>query len=102
MTKTEETLIKTQDVLVRILVLAPQEVAPWHYHRAITDNMFCLSGSLEIQLQDPEQTLSLQPGQRCEAPPGRVHRVVNPTEQETRYLLVQGVGNYDFNVVDPD
>jgi len=99
MTKTEEVLIKTQDVSVRILLLAPREIAPWHYHREITDNMFCLSGQLEVQLQDPAQTLSLQPGQRCEVSPGRIHRVINPTDQEARYLLVQGAGAYDFNVV---
>ena len=99
MAKTEAVLIKTQDVSVRILVLAPGEVAPWHYHREITDNMFCLSGCLDVQLQNPDQALSLQPGQRCEVAAGRVHRVINPTEQEARYLLVQGVGAYDFNVV---
>lgn len=99
MTKTEAVLIKTRDVSVRILVLAPGEIAPWHYHREITDHMFCLSGRLDIQFQSPGQTLSLQPGQRCEVSPGRVHRVVNSTDQEARYLLVQGVGVYDFNVV---
>ncbi|WP_226598042.1 cupin domain-containing protein [Marinobacter nauticus] len=95
----DEILIRTRDVSVRILSLAPREVAPWHFHREIVDNMFCLSGSISVQLQEPDESLTLLPGQRCEVQPGRIHRVGNLDDQEAKYLLVQGVGEYDFNIV---
>ena len=38
-------------------------------------------------------------GQRCEVMKGGVHRVANAGAHIARYLLVQGIGNYDFNVV---
>ncbi|MCC6917254.1 cupin domain-containing protein [Nitrosomonas sp.] len=95
----EEVILKTNNVSVRVLSLAPKEVAPWHFHQNVVDNMFCLSGSILIDLQNPSESLLLEPGHRCEVKPGRVHRVSNPQEKEAKYLLVQGVGEYDFNIV---
>ena len=97
----EQVVIKTAEVSVRELSLEPFEEASWHYHNQITDHMYCLAGAIGIQCRDPDETFSLQPGQRCTIPVGRVHRVVNQTDLPAIYLLVQGVGRYDFNVVAP-
>lgn len=61
--------------------------------------MYCLSGSIGVQCRNPEESFQLKPGERCEVEVGRVHRVVNESHQRATYLLVQGVGNYDFNIV---
>jgi mannose-6-phosphate isomerase-like protein (cupin superfamily) len=95
----EEVLLKTEDVSVRIIELGPREVAFWHYHNEVTDNMFCLSGKMSVRLKDPEEETFLLPGQRCKVAQGRTHQVVNAGEISATYLLVQGVGHYDFNVV---
>lgn len=97
----EEVIIKTNNVKVRVLSLEPKEVAPWHFHRKITDNMFCLSGTIAIYLKSPDEQIILEQGQRCEVQAGRVHRVANLEKQMAKYLLVQGVGEYDFNIVNP-
>ena len=95
----EEVLVKTNDVSVRILTLAPGEIAPWHFHQQVVDNMFCLSGRIAVDFQESGERQVLEPGDRCEVRTGRVHRVVNLGDQPAEYLLVQGVGTYDFNIV---
>lgn len=95
----EQVIIKTKDVRVRIIELRLHEVADWHYHTEITDNMFCLTGSITVRLKEPDEEFVLSPGGRCEVMKGRVHQVANAGADIARYLLVQGVGNYDFNAV---
>ncbi len=94
----DEVLIKTNDVSVRILELKEREALPWHHHSEVTDYIFALDGEIEVQLRSPEETIALAPGQRYEVRSGRVHRVVNSCQRKTKYLLVQGIGKYDFNV----
>ena len=101
MDRNEEVIIKTENVTVRVLSLPAGETTPWHFHTEVTDNMFCLSGELSVSLRNPDGEVRLQPGQRCEAHPPRVHKVANMGFEEAAYLLVQGVGQYDFNVVGP-
>ena len=96
---TEEIIIKTDDVRVRVLTLEPKESLSWHYHSEIVDHMFCLSGTIIIRLKGPEEQKVLLPGQHCEVAVGRVHQVANTTGEPVQYLLVQGVGDYDFNKV---
>jgi len=99
--KREETLIQTDTVRVREMELPPGSATPWHYHREIADQMVGLTGSVQVRLRDPEETIALQPGQRCRVEVGRVHQVANGSTQEpASYLLIQGIGTYDFNTVD--
>ena len=95
----EIVIIKTSDVSVRILVLEPGENTPWHFHSEITDNMFCLTGEIAVRLKETGEQIKLQPGQRCEVQIDRVHQVANTGEQKAQYLLIQGVGRYDFNPI---
>jgi quercetin dioxygenase-like cupin family protein len=91
-----EWLAKAEDVRVRVMTLAPGEGTPWHRHTAVTDYVFGLDDGLEIGLREPDGRVALRPGARQDIPPGRVHRVVNPTARPLRYLLVQATGAYDF------
>ena len=81
---------------VRVNTLAPGASTPWHFHTAVTDNVFCLDEGIEVGLRDPEETVPLRPGERREIPPRRVHRVANRSDRPARYLLVQATGTYDF------
>ena len=97
-----EWIAKSADIQVRINTLAPGSATPWHFHTAVTDNIFCLEGEIEVGLRDPDRTETLRPGGRQEISPGRVHRVVNHGDRALRYLLVQATGPYDFQVVASD
>ena len=96
----DEVILETENVRVRILVLEEGQATAWHFHTAVTDQMLCLEGSIAIEYQGPQERVELCPGERCEVAVGRVHRVVSLTTGIAKYLLVQGVGRYDFNVVD--
>ena len=96
----DEVILETGNVRVRILVLDAREATAWHFHSEVTDRMLCLQGSIAVEYQDPRQSVELVCGERCEVAVTRVHRVVNVSPETAKYLLVQGVGRYDFNVVE--
>ncbi len=93
-----EWLAKTDQVYVRIMVLAPGESTPWHFHSEMTDNVFCLEGCIQVLVRQPGQEIvTLTRGQRRRIPPHQPHCVANAGAQPARYLLVQATGRYDFN-----
>jgi quercetin dioxygenase-like cupin family protein len=94
-----EWIARTDDVAVRLNPLAPGQGTPWHFHTAVTDDIFCLEEALEVGLRGPDESVTLRPGERVRVAPGRVHRVVNRAARPVRYLLVQATGKYDFNEV---
>lgn len=95
-----EVIAKTDDVRVRIMTLSPRETADWHYHTQVTDHIFCLTGTILVRMQDPNEEIRLAPGQRCQVKKGRVHQLEDLEDVEASYLLVQALGKYDFNVAD--
>lgn len=98
--KESEVLIKTDTVRVRIMSLAPREIADWHYHTEVTDEIFCLTGQIIIRLKEPDEENELHPGERCQIKTGRIHQLENRGNEEATYLLIQGVGKYDFNITE--
>ena len=95
--KKEEIIIQTDDVKVRIIELQAGESGPFHSHSEITDNMFGISGEIIVSLKNPSEKILLKPGVRCTIAPARVHCVSNNlANQPSEYLLVQGIGTYDF------
>jgi len=94
-----DVIIKTDTVRVRIMSLAPREIAKWHYHTEVTDDIFCLTGMIVVRMRKPDEENELQPGQRCQIETRRMHQLENLTDKESTYLLIQGIGKYDFNIV---
>jgi quercetin dioxygenase-like cupin family protein len=92
----EEIVFETENTKVRIIELSAKAGTAWHYHTEVTDNCFCLEGSIDVHFKKPDRTISLQPGERCTIETGEIHRVANGINQKSKYLLVQGVGKYDF------
>ena len=92
-------IVKTDTVRVRIMALDPLEIADWHYHTQISDDIFCLTATIIVRLKEPDEEYQLIPGQRCQIKMGRVHQLENLEDREATYLLVQGIGKYDFNIV---
>ncbi len=101
MTKRQQQLLRSSDVMVRALVLSPAETTSWHYHTVVDDIIVCLSGHIAVRLRTPNQPVTLIPGQRTTIPAGTVHQVANLDATDSEYLLIQGIGSYDFITVEP-
>ncbi len=95
--KKEQIILQTENVKVRIMELWPGEETPLHHHTEITDNMFGLTGEILVMMKNPDERVVLTPGVHCTVATGRRHQVANHRKSEnSTYLLVQGVGTYDF------
>ncbi len=98
MLKTEE-LISTVDTRVAECLLETKQSGQWHYHSEVVEYCYCLDGVVVIE-QAGKQSHVLKPGENVKIAVGDVHRVCNVGAQPCRYLVVQGVGAYDFLQVD--
>ena len=78
------------------LQISPTQKVPWHYHNNVHDTFYVLAGSIRIYLQDPKADLLLTPGQSFAVPPKRPHLVTNAGDTSAVFLVLQGVGEYDF------
>ena len=94
--KRPRVVLQTPDVRVVEYTLQPGDNHPWHHHSEVADRFYCLEGMIEVALRDAAQIQCLQPGETFMVPPGVVHRAGNAAESVSRYLLVQGVGRYDY------
>ena len=47
-------------------------------------------------LRDPEEEICIPPGQTYSVRPGRPHMVMNGGETEATFLVLQGIGEYEF------
>ena len=87
---------KGSDVLVREYTLDPGEAIPWHRHSSVTDHYYGLEGLVLIETRDPPARHQLGAGQSAKVTPPTVHHISNAGKGPCRFLLVQGVGKYDF------
>jgi quercetin dioxygenase-like cupin family protein len=91
-----EIVAEGTDVRVTIYTLAAGDSVPWHYHSEITDDMVCLEGITVVETRAPRKIYVLEPGQRCTIGPQTAHCVHGKDDGPCRYMVVQGVGVYDF------
>ena len=89
-------ILRTDSVTVRVMTLAKGKATDWHYHSEVRDFFVCLTGAVQVDSRDPERAIMLLPGDRTEIDSRTVHRVINSGNGTAEYLLVQGVGTYDF------
>jgi quercetin dioxygenase-like cupin family protein len=78
------------------LQLSPTQKVPWHYHTAVQDTFYVLAGQIRIFLQQPKEEVRLAPGETYSVPPRRPHLVVNGGDTSATFLVLQGLGEYDF------
>jgi len=91
-----ETVAEGADLRVVVLTLAAGQCVPWHYHSTITDSFVCLEGPMVVETRAPHAVHRLQPGERCAVPPKTAHYVHGEKDGPCKFMLVQGVGVYDF------
>jgi quercetin dioxygenase-like cupin family protein len=94
--KNIEPVVVGTDVQARIFTLAPGESIPWHRHSESTDHYFVLRGTLTVDTRNPDDEHSLDMGSRYKINPGTSHLISNRTTENCQFLLLQGVGKYDF------
>jgi quercetin dioxygenase-like cupin family protein len=78
------------------LQLSPTQKVPWHTHTNISDTFYVLEGEMRLFLQEPKESVNLKPGQTFAVRPGRPHLVTNAGQKSLTFLIMQGVGEYDY------
>lgn len=78
------------------LQIGPKQQVPWHYHNNIQDTFYVLEGQLRIFVRDPKEEIRLEAGQSYAVRPGRPHLVTNGGESSATFLVLQGIGEYDY------
>ena len=78
------------------LQITPSQKVPWHYHSNIQDTFYVIEGSLRIFLQNPKEEVRLARGETYAVPPKRPHLVTNGGDTSAVFLVLQGIGEYDF------
>jgi quercetin dioxygenase-like cupin family protein len=78
------------------LELSAKQKVPWHYHNNVADTFYVLQGELRIFLQQPKEEVRLRPGGTFTAAARRPHLVTNAGAASVIFLVLQGIGEYDF------
>ncbi|WP_082905592.1 cupin domain-containing protein [Bradyrhizobium centrolobii] len=78
------------------LQIGPTQEVPWHYHNEVQDTFYVISGKIRVTTSDPNEQVCLGVGQTFVVRPGRPHRVTNDGDSSAVFLVLQGLGNYDF------
>ncbi|HXA96809.1 MAG TPA: cupin domain-containing protein [Candidatus Dormibacteraeota bacterium] len=78
------------------LQIGPTQRVPWHYHTRIQDTFYVLQGRLRLFLRDPKEEIGVGPGETYSVRPGRAHLVTNGGEGSAVFLVLQGIGEYDY------
>src|SRR5690348_5739587 len=91
-----ELVAEGADMRVTVLTLSAGQCVPWHYHSEITDSFVCLEGPMVVETRAPRHAYRLEPGERCVVPAKTAHYVAGEGGGPCRFMIVQGVGVYDF------
>ena len=89
-------IAETADLRVQILTLADGEEVPWHYHTAVTDTFTCLEGPMVVRTKSADGNHELQVGDSATVAPNTAHQVAGKNGGRCRFVIVQGVGAYDY------
>jgi quercetin dioxygenase-like cupin family protein len=78
------------------LQLSAKQKVPWHTHTNVSDTFYVLEGHMRLFLQNPKEEVNLRPGEVYVVKPTRPHLVTNGATTSLTFLVLQGVGAYDF------
>jgi len=78
------------------LQISPTQKVPWHYHTRVRDTFYVVEGRIVIFLRDPEEEVRLGPGETYSVRPQRPHLVANGGDRSATFLVLQGIGEYDY------
>jgi mannose-6-phosphate isomerase-like protein (cupin superfamily) len=69
---------------------------PWHFHNNIDDTFYVIEGRVRLFLKDPVEEVRLERGESYRVRAKRPHLVTNAGDTSTTFLVIQGVGEYDY------
>jgi quercetin dioxygenase-like cupin family protein len=78
------------------LQLSPTQQVPWHFHTNVQDAFYVIEGQLRLFLREPTEEVRLGPGDTYSVKPRRPHLVTNGGARAVTFLVLQGIGEYDF------
>ena len=78
------------------LQLSKTQKVPWHYHTNVHDTFYVIEGQIRIFLRDPAEEVRLGPCDTYSVRPRRPHYVANGGDASATFLVLQGVGEYDY------
>ena len=78
------------------LQISPTQKVPWHSHSNVQDTFYVIEGELQLFMQDPKEDVRLKPGETYSVRAGRPHLVTNAGTSSMTFLVLQGVGEYDY------
>lgn len=78
------------------LQISPTQRVPWHYHNHVQDTFYVLQGRIRLFLRDPKEEVRLGPGETYSVAPRRPHLVANGGDSSVTFLVLQGIGEYDY------
>ena len=78
------------------LQISQTQQVPWHYHTNIQDTFYVIEGRLRLFLRDPKEEVRLGPGDTYSVRPRRPHLVTNGGDVSGTFIVLQGIGEYDF------
>lgn len=78
------------------LQISPTQTVPWHYHSHVQDTFYVLGGQLRLFLREPTEEVRLGPGKTYSVRPRRPHLVTNGGDRSATFLVLQGIGEYDY------
>jgi mannose-6-phosphate isomerase-like protein (cupin superfamily) len=92
---------KGTDVFVKEFTLGKDEEVPWHKHTNVFDIFYCIEGQLIIEHLGKNggtkpDVITLNVGDSAKIDVGFPHRPFNAGPGVCRFLIIQGVGEYDF------
>lgn len=94
--KQRETLAEVPGLRVRLLTLLKGQIVPWHYHSTITDTFFCMRGPMRILTRSPVASHTLFNGDTLAVDPCTPHFVEASSVAGCQFMIIQGVGKYDY------
>jgi quercetin dioxygenase-like cupin family protein len=78
------------------LQISAKQKVPWHYHNNVQDTFYVIAGELRLFLREPKEEVRLAPGETYSVPARRPHLVTNGGNGSATFLVLQGMGEYDF------
>jgi mannose-6-phosphate isomerase-like protein (cupin superfamily) len=78
------------------LQISPTQQVPWHFHNHIQDTFYVIEGRIRIFLREPKEEVRLGPGETYTVAARRPHLVINGGEVSATFVILQGIGEYDY------
>ncbi len=79
------------------LRISASQSVPWHCHTRVTDTFYVIEGRIKLLLRDPDEEVLLTPGETFAVRQRRPHRVENAGPASANFLVLQGIGEYDYS-----